>query len=266
MKTQASKLVASFLALIVALALVATPLLASPAPTQTKAATAVNIITANGTLNSANAVTGGVMASQMTPVSQADSNGTTKTGMNFPAGNSDYIEITNTSWLNGSGFSFTGWLYWSGEGGGSQLHWQRVFDFGYESTTGAASCFYFTPLGMKNNEITGAAAIDGMGFCMYENASASTTTADDYVCLPPSSGTTAMAGGQWGPRGLHRQRQHRQPVCERQTVRFHLHRHFLGDSGQQSEQLQLQALHRPFQQSYRQQDGLLRLNERCQRV
>ena len=197
MKTQASKLVASFLALIVALALVATPLLASPAPTQTKAATAVNIITANGTLNSANAVTGGVMASQMTPVSQADSNGTTKTGMNFPAGNSDYIEITNTSWLNGSGFSFTGWLYWSGEGGGSQLHWQRVFDFGYESTTGAASCFYFTPLGMKNNEITGAAAIDGMGFCMYENASASTTTADDYVCLPPSSGTTAMAGGQW---------------------------------------------------------------------
>lgn len=197
MKTQASKFVAFFLALIVALVLVATPLLASPAPTQTKAATAYNIITAQGTVNSANATTGGMLASQMTPVSQSDGNGTTMTGMNFPAGNADYLEITNTSWMSTSGFSFTGWLYWSGEGGSSQLHWQRVFDFGYESPTGAASCFYFTPLGMKDNEITGAAAIDGMGFCMYENASASTTTADDYVCLSPSQGTTAMAGGTW---------------------------------------------------------------------
>ena len=197
MKTQASKLVASFLALIVALALVATPLLASPAPTQTKAATAVNIITPEGTINSANAETAGILRNQMTATSQSDGNGVTKTGMNFPAGNSDYVEITNTSWMNGSGFSWTGWLYWRGEEGSSQLHWQRVFDFGYESSTGAASCFYFTPLGMKNNEITGAAAIDGMGFCMYENASASTTTADDYVCLSPSAGTNAMAGGTW---------------------------------------------------------------------
>ncbi len=196
MKTQASKFVAFFLALIVALALVATPLLASPAPTQTKAATAYQIITAEGTVTS-NAETGGVLASQMTPVSQADANGTTMTGMNFPAGNSDYLEITNTSWMNSSGFSFTAWLYWRGEEGASQLHWQRVFDFGYESSTASASCFYFTPLGMKDNEITGAAAIDGLGFCMYENASASTTTADDYVCLPPSQGTTAMAGGTW---------------------------------------------------------------------
>ena len=197
MKTQASKLVASFLALIVALALVATPLLASPAPTQTKAATAVNIITSEGTINSANAETAGMLKNQMTPTSQSDGNGVTKTGMNFPAGNSDYVEITNTSWMNGSGFSWTGWLYWRGEEGSSQLHWQRVFDFGYESSTGAASCFSFTPLGMKNNEITGAAAIDGMGFCMYENASASTTTADDYVCKSPSEGTKAMAGGTW---------------------------------------------------------------------
>lgn len=196
MKTQASKLVASFLALIVALALVATPLLASPAPTQTKAATAVQIIDANGSVTS-NGTTAGIMASQMTSVTQADANGVTKTGMNFPAGNSDWVEITNTDWMNGSGFTFSAWLYWSGEGGNSQLHWQRVFDFGYESTTGAASCFYFTPLGNKTNEITGAQAIDGMGFCMYENASASTTTADDYVCQPVSAGTTAMAANQW---------------------------------------------------------------------
>lgn len=197
MKTQASKLVASFLALIVALALVATPLLASPAPTQTKAATKVEIIDANGNLVSANAEMSPLGRAQMTPVSQADPNGVTKTGMNFPTGNSDYLEITNTSWMNSSGFTFAGWLYWMGEGGATQLHWQRVFDFGYESTTGAASCFYFTPLGNKESEITGQTAIDGMGFCMYENASASTTTADDYVCQPVSSGTTAMAANQW---------------------------------------------------------------------
>ncbi len=197
MKTQASKFVAFILALIVALALVATPLFASPVSTQTKAATAVQIIDANGNLVSSNASTAGILASQMTPVTQADANGLTKTGMNFPDGNSDWLEITNTSWLSSSGFTFSAWVYWSGEGSSSQLHWQRVFDFGYESTTGAASCFYFTPLGNKTNEITGEQAIDGMGFCMYENASASTTTADDYVCQPVSAGTTAMAANQW---------------------------------------------------------------------
>lgn len=196
MKTQASKLVASFLALIVALALVATPLLASPAPTQTKAATAVQIIDANGNATS-NAQVNALGAAQMTPTTQADPNGVTKTGMNFAGNNSSYLEITNTDWMNGSGFTFSAWLYWRGEGGSSQLHWQRVFDFGYESPAGAASCFYFTPLGNKTNEITGAQAIDGMGFCMYENASASTTTADDYVCQPVSAGTTAMAANQW---------------------------------------------------------------------
>ena len=196
MKTQASKLVASFLALIVALALVATPLLASPAPTQTKAATAVQIIDANGNATS-NAKVNALGAAQMTPTTQADPNGVTKTGMNFAGNNSSYLEITNTDWMNGSGFTFSAWLYWRGEGGSSQLHWQRVFDFGYESPAGAASCFYFTPLGNKTNEITGAQAIDGMGFCMYENASASTTTADDYVCQPVSAGTTAMAANQW---------------------------------------------------------------------
>lgn len=196
MKTQASKLVASFLALIVALALVATPLLASPAPTQTKAATAVQIIDANGNATS-NAKVNALGAAQMTPTTQADANGVTKTGMNFAGNNSSYLEITNTDWMNGSGFTFSAWLYWRGEGGSSQLHWQRVFDFGYESPAGAASCFYFTPLGNKTNEITGAQAIDGMGFCMYENASASTTTADDYVCQPVSAGTTAMAANQW---------------------------------------------------------------------
>lgn len=196
MKTQASKLVASFLALIVALALVATPLLASPAPTQTKAATAVQIIDANGNATS-NAQVNVLGSAQMTPTTQADPNGVTKTGMNFAGNNSSYLEITNTDWMNGSGFTFSAWLYWRGEGGSSQLHWQRVFDFGYESPAGAASCFYFTPLGNKTNEITGAQAIDGMGFCMYENASASTTTADDYVCQPVSAGTTAMAANQW---------------------------------------------------------------------
>lgn len=196
MKTQASKLVASFLALIVALALVATPLLASPAPTQTKAATAVQIIDANGNATS-NAKVNALGAAQMTATTQADPNGVTKTGMNFAGNNSSYLEITNTDWMNGSGFTFSAWLYWRGEGGSSQLHWQRVFDFGYESPAGAASCFYFTPLGNKTNEITGAQAIDGMGFCMYENASASTTTADDYVCQPVSAGTTAMAANQW---------------------------------------------------------------------
>lgn len=196
MKTQASKLVASFLALIVALALVATPLLASPAPTQTKAATAVQIIDANGNATS-NAKVNALGAAQMTATTQADANGVTKTGMNFAGNNSSYLEITNTDWMNGSGFTFSAWLYWRGEGGSSQLHWQRVFDFGYESPAGAASCFYFTPLGNKTNEITGAQAIDGMGFCMYENASASTTTADDYVCQPVSAGTTAMAANQW---------------------------------------------------------------------
>ena len=196
MKTQASKLVASFLALIVALALVATPLLASPAPTQTKAATAVQIIDANGNATS-NAKVNALGAAQMTPTTQADPNVVTKTGMNFAGNNSSYLEITNTDWMNGSGFTFSAWLYWRGEGGSSQLHWQRVFDFGYESPAGAASCFYFTPLGNKTNEITGAQAIDGMGFCMYENASASTTTADDYVCQPVSAGTTAMAANQW---------------------------------------------------------------------
>lgn len=196
MKTQASKLVASFLALIVALALVATPLLASPAPTQTKAATAVQIIDANGNATS-NAKVNALGSAQMTPTTQADPNGVTKTGMNFAGNNSSYLEITNTDWMNGSGFTFSAWLYWRGEGGSSQLHWQRVFDFGYESPAGAASCFYFTPLGNKTNEITGAQAIDGMGFCMYENASASTTTADDYVCQPVSAGTTAMAANQW---------------------------------------------------------------------
>lgn len=196
MKTQASKLVASFLALIVALALVATPLLASPAPTQTKAATAVQIIDANGNATS-NAQVNALGAAQMTPTTQADPNGVTKTGMNFAGNNSSYLEITNTDWMNGSGFTFSAWLYWRGEGGSSQLHWQRVFDFGYESPAGAASCFYFTPLGNKTHEITGAQAIDGMGFCMYENASASTTTADDYVCQPVSAGTTAMAANQW---------------------------------------------------------------------
>lgn len=196
MKTQASKLVASFLALIVALALVATPLLASPAPTQTKAATAVQIIDANGNATS-NAQVNVLGSAQMTPTTQADANGVTKTGMNFAGNNSSYLEITNTDWMNGSGFTFSAWLYWRGEGGSSQLHWQRVFDFGYESPAGAASCFYFTPLGNKTNEITGAQAIDGMGFCMYENASASTTTADDYVCQPVSAGTTAMAANQW---------------------------------------------------------------------
>lgn len=196
MKTQASKLVASFLALILALALVATPLLASPAPTQTKAATAVQIIDANGNATS-NAKVNALGAAQMTPTTQADPNGVTKTGMNFAGNNSSYLEITNTDWMNGSGFTFSAWLYWRGEGGSSQLHWQRVFDFGYESPAGAASCFYFTPLGNKTNEITGAQAIDGMGFCMYENASASTTTADDYVCQPVSAGTTAMAANQW---------------------------------------------------------------------
>ena len=196
MKTQASKLVASFLALIVALALVATPLLASPAPTQTKAATAVQIIDANGNATS-NAKVNALGAAQMTPTTQADPNGVTKTGMNFAGNNSSYLEIANTDWMNGSGFTFSAWLYWRGEGGSSQLHWQRVFDFGYESPAGAASCFYFTPLGNKTNEITGAQAIDGMGFCMYENASASTTTADDYVCQPVSAGTTAMAANQW---------------------------------------------------------------------
>lgn len=196
MKTQASKLVASFLALIVALALVATPLLASPAPTQTKAATAVQIIDANGNATS-NAKVNALGSAQMTPTTQADANGVTKTGMNFAGNNSSYLEITNTDWMNGSGFTFSAWLYWRGEGGSSQLHWQRVFDFGYESPAGAASCFYFTPLGNKTNEITGAQAIDGMGFCMYENASASTTTADDYVCQPVSAGTTAMAANQW---------------------------------------------------------------------
>lgn len=196
MKTQASKLVASFLALIVALALVATPLLASPAPTQTKAATAVQIIDANGNATS-NAQVNALGAAQMTPTTQADPNGVTKTGMNFAGNNSSYLEIANTDWMNGSGFTFSAWLYWRGEGGSSQLHWQRVFDFGYESPAGAASCFYFTPLGNKTNEITGAQAIDGMGFCMYENASASTTTADDYVCQPVSAGTTAMAANQW---------------------------------------------------------------------
>ena len=196
MKTQASKRVASFLALIVALALVATPLLASPAPTQTKAATAVQIIDANGNATS-NAKVNALGAAQMTPTTQADPNGVTKTGMNFAGNNSSYLEITNTDWMNGSGFTFSAWLYWRGEGGSSQLHWQRVFDFGYESPAGAASCFYFTPLGNKTNEITGAQAIDGMGFCMYENASASTTTADDYVCQPVSAGTTAMAANQW---------------------------------------------------------------------
>lgn len=196
MKTQASKLVASFLALIVALALVATPLLASPAPTQTKAATAVQIIDANGNATS-NAKVNALGAAQMTPTTQADPNCVTKTGMNFAGNNSSYLEITNTDWMNGSGFTFSAWLYWRGEGGSSQLHWQRVFDFGYESPAGAASCFYFTPLGNKTNEITGAQAIDGMGFCMYENASASTTTADDYVCQPVSAGTTAMAANQW---------------------------------------------------------------------
>lgn len=196
MKTQASKLVASFLALIVALALVATPLLASPAPTQTKAATAVQIIDANGNATS-NAKVNALGAAQMTATTQADPNGVTKTGMNFAGNNSSYLEITNTDWMNGNGFTFSAWLYWRGEGGSSQLHWQRVFDFGYESPAGAASCFYFTPLGNKTNEITGAQAIDGMGFCMYENASASTTTADDYVCQPVSAGTTAMAANQW---------------------------------------------------------------------
>ncbi len=196
MKTQASKLVASFLALIVALALVATPLLASPAPTQTKAATAVQIIDANGNVTS-NGKVNALGSAQMTPTTQADPNGVTKTGMNFAGNNSSYLEITNTDWMNGSGFTFSAWLYWRGEGGSSQLHWQRVFDFGYESPAGAASCFYFTPLGNKTNEITGAQAIDGMGFCMYENASASTTTADDYVCQPVSAGTTAMAANQW---------------------------------------------------------------------
>ena len=195
MKTQASKLVASFLALIVALALVATPLLASPAPTQTKAATAVQIIDANGNATS-NAKVNALGAAQMTPTTQADAN-VTKTGMNFAGNNSSYLEITNTDWMNGSGFTFSAWLYWRGEGGSSQLHWQRVFDFGYESPASGASCFYFTPLGNKTNEITGAQAIDGMGFCMYENASASTTTADDYVCQPVSAGTTAMAANQW---------------------------------------------------------------------
>lgn len=194
MKTQASKLVASFLALIVALALVATPLLASPAPTQTKAATAVQIIDANGNATS-NAKVNALGAAQMTPTTQADAN-VTKTGMNFAGNNSSYLEITNTDWMNGSGFTFSAWLYWRSEGGSSQLHWQRVFDFGYESPT-AASCFYFTPLGTKTHAITGAQAIDGMGFCMYENASASTTTADDYVCQPVSAGTTAMAANQW---------------------------------------------------------------------
>jgi len=106
MKTQASKLVASFLALIVALALVATPLLASPAPTQTKAATAVQIIDANGT-GKVLAKVNALGAAQMTPTTQADPNGVTKTGMNFAGNNSSYLEITNTDWMNGSGFTFS---------------------------------------------------------------------------------------------------------------------------------------------------------------
>lgn len=196
MKTQASKLVASFLALIVALALVATPLLASPAPTQTKAATAVQIIDANGNATS-NAKVNALGEAQMTATTQADANGVTKTGMNFAGNTSSFLEITNTDWMNSNGFTFSAWLYWRSAGGSSQQHWQRVFDFGYEDPAGAASCFYFTPLGNKKGELTGQIAIDGMGFCMYENASASTTTADDYVCQPVSAGTTALVANQW---------------------------------------------------------------------
>ncbi len=133
-------------------------------------------------------------------VEQTDVNNVTKTGLNFAPGSGSWLEISPEVLKGSNALTFAGWLYWKGDSeGGSQLHWQRVFDFGYSNADGTESAFYFTPFGYKQGEIGSFKdtwMINGMGFCMYKNTSSSTTVADDYVCQNPAT-ETPMAGGTW---------------------------------------------------------------------